>query len=277
MKKFFCYIILGAGALLAACTKNDPASIYNTPPNIYFDWRDSTGAGALKDSLVFSFAFTPERTVDTALLPIRISGDRMPKDRIFKLAIVDSATTAKAGLHFKALEPQYIMPADSGFVKVPVYLYAADTSLHSHSVKLRVKLLPTSDFTVTDTLFNVAKISFSNMLQQPEWWAYWSQLGPYSRVSFELLILSTGTTVMYPPADFTHQPAMMFICSSFTSFIKDPFSFVTKHPSLNLVTTANGDGTYSLYATNNPDKKWILYPEGGAYYFHDENGVTIKL
>lgn len=276
MKKLFCYLILGAGALLAACTKNDPESTYNTPPNIYFDWRDSTGAGALKDSLLFSFAYTPERTVDTALLPIRISGDRAGKDRIFKLMVVDTATTAKAGLHYKALESQYIMPADSGIVHVPVYLLADDTSLHSHSVKLRIKLVPTSDFTVTDTLYNVAKISFSNMLTEPEWWAYWSQLGAYSRVRFELLILSTGTTVMYPPADFTHQPAMMFICSNFTSFIADPFTFVTKHPGLDLVVTPNADGTYSLYAASNPDKQWILYPDGAAYHFRDENGVTIN-
>lgn len=273
MKKLLFCLVLGS-ALLGACKKDNPVFNYVTAPNIYFDWRDTTGVRT--DSLIFSFAFTPERTVDTAFLPVRISGDRVAKDRIFKLAVVDTATTAKSGLHYKALEAQYVMPADSGLVHVPIYLYAQDTSLRSHEVKLRIQLVPTSDFTVTDSTFNIAKIRFSNMLVQPTWWVAWSQLGTYSRVRFELLILSTGTTFMYPPADFTHQPAMQFICSSYVSFLGDAFTFVKKHPDLNLQIDQNTDGTYSLYSTSNPAKKWILYPDGNAYHFKDENGVTIK-
>ncbi|WP_165798407.1 DUF4843 domain-containing protein [Chitinophaga costaii] len=278
MKKLLICGMICAAAVMSACKKDTIKSLYTSTPGVYFDWSDSTGTDASRvDSLVFSFALTPDRLTDTALLPVRISGDRMSKDRYFKLALVDTATTAISGLHFKALETQYTMPADSGMVHVPVYLYANDTALHSKQVRIRIQLVPTSDFTVTDSSYNVAKIIFSNMLTKPTWWDMWGQLGEYSRVKYELFILTTGVTVMTPPADFNNQPAMMYALSTFTSFLQDPFSFVRDHPALDFTLEVTDGGAYNFYKTYSPEKKYLLSPDasGIGYHFHDENGNPI--
>ncbi len=78
MKKTLLIILLLAAGIIA-CKKSGPL-LYNTSSlsSVYFDFIDSTD---MADSITYTFALTPGKTVDTIYIPVRISGVRMNKDR----------------------------------------------------------------------------------------------------------------------------------------------------------------------------------------------------
>lgn len=278
MKKLLICLMLGT-ATMSACKKDSIDPTYNLSPNIYFDWSDSTGTDASRvDSFSYTFALTPEITADTVYLPVRISGDRSSKDRFFKIGTDDTATTAIAGLHYAALKDQYVMPADSGEVHVPIYFSAKDTALASRAVRISFKLLPTSDFTTTDTKYNVAKYTVSSMLTKPSWWDVWGQLGIYSRVKFELYIRITGLTYMTPVSDFDHQPQMFYALGIFGTFLSNPIQWVANNPNAGFTITEQEDGSYLFYQTAVPTKTFVLLPPDqykNTYHFNNEDGQPI--
>lgn len=278
MKKFLILVMFGA-VYMSACKKISTEPSYKQAANIYFDWSDSTGTDASRvDSLAYTFALNPARTIDTEYLPVRIAGDRMSKDRFFKLAVVDTATTAKVGTHYKALDSIYKMPADSGLVHVPVYFYSTDTSLHSKSVHVRFILLPTTDFTTTDLKYNYAKISISNMLTKPTWWDIWSSfLFDYSQVKFGLFISVTGRTSLPLPTDFNNAPIAFFVLNKFQAFLRDPIQWTSDNADQGFKMDPDGNGNYWFYNSSAPTDRYLLQQEeDGSYHFHDENGNAIQ-
>ena len=62
--------------LLACCLACQPDEVmqYQSPDNVYFDFTTAPN----RDSLLYSFAYTPELPADTIFLPVRISGLRVP-------------------------------------------------------------------------------------------------------------------------------------------------------------------------------------------------------
>src|ERR1700761_9188384 len=110
MKKTLLLFLLAAGMI--ACKKSGPL-LYNTNSlsSVYFDFIDSTN---MADSITYTFAFTPGKTVDTIYIPVRISGVRMNKDRQFGMAAMDSATTAVVKTHYAPLRTTYTLPAGQG-------------------------------------------------------------------------------------------------------------------------------------------------------------------
>lgn len=262
--------------VFVACRK-DEIPLFDTTENVYFDFLPDDPSDKT-DSLLYSFAYFPDKAEDTVFVPVRISGFRVPGERKFILATVDSSTTAKAGIHYKALEKEYVMAADSGLCLVPVILYNKDSVLKSKTLTIGLTLKPTTDLGVAFTLQNKGLIKFSNRLEMPTWWTLWAgELGDYSRVKHELFIRASGTIDMPTTIDFNTVPKALYHTRRFKAFLLDPFTWVTQYASEGYVITIGADGFYYFYNTHNPDNKYKLEknPDDGKYYFKDENGKRV--
>lgn len=263
-------VVLG----ISSCNSDDDF-LYNSQDNIYFNFADTASS-----KISFTFAYTPSIVQDTIFLPVKISGKRVSGSRYFKIAIIDSLTTAKAGSHYKALEEQYLMPADSGQIKVPIVIYNTDPILNDSTLKIGFMLKSTDDFQIGFPDRVKGSISFSNRLEQPSWWIYWmGQLGLYSRTKHQLFLISSGTNTlpdMSKPDAYLLVPQALFHLSVYKDFLADPFTWVTKHP--NYVLTKKGNGNYDFYLKDSPGKIISLIWNQGSntYYFIDEKGQIIS-
>ncbi|WP_173002932.1 DUF4843 domain-containing protein [Chitinophaga sp. SYP-B3965] len=276
MKKLFIFGLFGA-VCLSACKKAIELT-YQSPDNVYFDFTDPKDEKERPDSISYSFALFPDKSSDTILLPVRIAGMRKSVARKFKLTVIDSATTAVAGTHYKALEAEYTIPADSGAVKVPIIIYSTDAALTTKSVRMKFRLVASADFAVTTIGFDTAKVIFSNRLEQPTWWNTWAgELGAYSRVKHELFIRTAGTIDLPLTQNGEVIPKVLYHTRRFRSFLNDPIAWVAANPQEGYTVEAAGGGNYNFYSIANPAKKYLLElnPADNRYYFKDENGNRI--
>jgi hypothetical protein len=259
-----------------ACKKEE-TPLFDTTENVYFDFLPNDPADK-SDSLIYSFAYYPDKAEDTVYVPVKISGFRVPNGRKFILTTVDSSTTAKAGVHYKALEKEYEMQSDSGLCLVPVILYNKDTVLKSKTLTIGLTLKPTTDFGIAFTLQNKGIIKFSNRLEKPNWWNSWAgELGEYSRVKHELFIRASGTIDLPVTVEFNTIPKALYHTRRFKAFLLDPFTWVTQYAAEGYIITMEADGFYYFYNDKNPDNKYKLEknPDDGRYYFKDENGTRV--
>ena len=273
MKNFIpLFLVISLVFVLVNCSEN-PDYVYDSQiDNIYFNIRNTDG------SILYSFADTTLDIVEVTLyLPVKVSGNRLPKDRSMKIGVVDAQTTAISGLHYAPLSQSYTIPADSGTFMLPVVLYNKDDILMESTVVLSLQLLNSDDFEVGFPHLNNANISFSARLEEPEWWRYWlGELGIYSRTKHFLFLISSGTKNLHNPAvDFFSTPKALYHISEYKAFLTNPFVWVGNNPEYALDKQANDDYLFYLKAT--PDKTYILKWENetGKYYFIDENGATI--
>ena len=276
MKKIIATSVL-SWVLLTACSKQQDL-VYQQPDNIYFDFTNEV-KNTRVDSFFFSFALFPDKTTDTMFLPVRISGKRASTDRWFKIKVVDSATTAVAGLHYKALDTAYKMPADSGNAMVPVILYGTDTSLLKRSVTIKLKIVASNDLLNTFPTMDTARIIFSNRLEQPAWWMVWiGELGEYSRVKYELFIRTSGTTELpMDQSDWQSTPKTLYFIRRFRAFLIDPIQRAADYEEQGYAIAKDDAGNYYFYNKGNVAQKYLLEYNAadGKYYFHDENGNRI--
>jgi hypothetical protein len=260
-----------------SCKKSDPP-VYNTSDNIYFDFTPTVKDDKV-DSLIYSFAYSPGKEQDTILIPVRISGMRQARDRKFSVGIVDTSTTAIASLHYKPLEKEYTIPADSGILLLPIIVLNIDSALKTKSVKLSLALQASSDFGISFKEIRTGFIKLSNRLEKPLWWDVWiSDLGTYSRVKHEIFIRASGTTALSASqADYMETPKTLYYIRRYKSFLQDPFKWVADYPEAGYVITLNADGFYYFYSNSNPENRYKLEKNtgDGKYYFKDEDGNRI--
>lgn len=270
MKKAF--IITGIFAVLLTACQKAAYMPYHTTDNIYFNFDETTPAD--RDSIVYTFAYTPGKESDTIWLPVRISGNRIGDDRTYKVAVTDSGTTAKAGIHYAPLSPQYTMPAKAGRDSFPLVIYNTDTLLTKHSVALNLHLVPTTDLgTDIPSLIN-ARIIISNKLEKPIWWNMWLG-GYYSQVKHELFLISVGVQDLSTSG--LDAPKNLYYVSKLNSFLTDPFTWLNNNPDKGYVLELRPDGNYDFYNTNTPNHR-ILYKKdasAGKFFFIDEDGANV--
>jgi hypothetical protein len=278
MKHIF-KLALICSVLFCSCDKEAQEMKYETQDNIYFDFLNVI-TNVRTDSVTFSFALFPEKNSDTVWLPLRISGIRQSGDRKFKLAVIDSSTTAVEGVHYEKLKAEYTLPSDSGKVKVPIIILNTDPALKEKSVRLKLKLINTDDFHSEIKGWDTAKVVFSNRLVKPIWWDVWgSMLGTYSRVKHELFYVSTKATALpETQQDWQVTPLALYYGRSFSAFLKDPQLWIDTHEEEGYILEAVADGkTKSFYNKGNISTKWKLElnSSDGKYYFIDETNNRI--
>lgn len=196
------YILLPlAFGLAAGCKKENIFAEGNYQDAVYF--AHSSYDQSI-DSLSFTFISQPDSVkLDTIWLPVRIAGKTATRDRQITMTVVDTATTAVAGTHYKLLD--YHMPKDSFVTNLGIVLYRT-ADLQDTAVQLTVQLQPNSDFPVLmkDTTSangrlvtdNVYHIRFSDQLIKPTNWDSFLVyiFGTYSKVKYRFIIDVTGRT-----------------------------------------------------------------------------------
>jgi len=276
MKKTNIIIVL-LSIVLFACKKDEPEA-YKTADNIYFDFTPDDKEDKA-DSIVYSFAYNPEKNVDTIWIPIRLAGIRQPVARKFSIGVVDSATTAIASLHYQPLEKEYTLAADSGTFMLPLIVYSKDTLLKIKTVTLTLSLEASSELGISFKDLRRGFIKLSNRLEKPVWWDVWNdEVGEYSRVKHELFIRTSGTTELpLTRSDFQVTPKALYYIRRFKSFLNDPFKWVAAYPEEGYVITQDADGNYYFYSSGSPDNKYKMEKSDadGKYYFKDETGNRV--
>jgi hypothetical protein len=268
--------------MLFGC-KKDTQLVYDSKDGIYLNYKDKDG-NQDTSALTYSFAYNPTLAKDTIWVPVIISGKRVNHDRKFILNIVDSITTAKPALHYEALKPFYIVPADSGKVRVPIVIKNTDPALADTTVRLAFRVAGGEDFgSSLPLLIRTRVLNFSARLEQPGWWIYWQgQLGQYTRIKHQLFLISSGTidlVDMSKPNAYLQIPRTLYYLDNTRNFVNDPFSWVSRNTSKGYVLTPSSDGSkdYNFYNSSAPEKKFILkyYAAVDRYFFVDEKGNQV--
>lgn len=198
MKKF---LLL---ALIALCYWNcqeDTLETYDGQDGVYFvnlyGGRILTLEDNFSDTTNFSFAFVTVQ--DTVFrLGVRAMGKMAGIDRPFSVRVV--STNAQEGVHYDALEPEYLIPADTTDGYVPVHIYREnidpDTTFY-----IELELVPNQYFTqnmpfkeitesgVTDTLDITRHVlTFDNKVSQPMIWSgIQSSYGEWTEAKFNFI------------------------------------------------------------------------------------------
>ena len=260
-----------AAAVCAGCAE-DHANVYTGSDNIYFDFDPATKQ---RDSILYTFAFTPGVKVDTVYLPVRISGRRIPEARQFTVAVVNDAkrTTAQAGLHYEPLQSFYTIPADSGMAQVPFILYNEDPELENRSVAVTMVLTPTEDLGINLPDLITAKVVFSNRLEMPVWWQMWTgELRDYTRTKHALYLIAVGNIDLISSYEGNNHliPYNLFLIDKLRRFLREPFVWVEQNPDY--VLEEKSEGIYDFYRPDLPDIRYTLskFVADGKYYFIDE-------
>jgi len=283
MKTNINYIFLFS-ILFFACKKNEITQYTAGTDNISMNYFDTDG-NPDTTAITYSFAESPDLSADTVWVPVTIAGKRLPVERKFVLSVVDSATTAKPGLHYEALKPYYMMPADSGKVSVPVILKNIDPDLANKSVVLGLRLVGGGDFDVQlPAPIRSKRIIFSNRLEQPSWWAWWPEnLGSYSRTAHKLYLISGGGALVDRrlPTAYMEIPRSLYYLENVKNFTRNPFAWVARYPEKGYVLTKRTDGTedYDFYQVNSPTItiRVKFFPQVNGYFFINEDGNQIIL
>lgn len=163
MKKgYLSWIFAVIACLLYSCDDNTDG-YYNDMYRIYFPEET--------DSLNYSFGDKiAEVTHATVILPVRIMGLKASRDMTFKVS-VDPASTAKEGVHFEKLQPEYTVMKDSVNGIVPIVLLRDELSEDiGVEYRLVLHLEPSDDFGLGSKENLKGVVTFNNFLEEPSWW-----------------------------------------------------------------------------------------------------------
>ncbi len=242
-------------------------------------------------NIVYSFLENPQaQGVDTILIPVRVFGNRAPHDRPFKVAVVTALTTAVTGTHYLPLNTEYVMPADSGLVYIPMIIKNEDPSLSVTPVTVGLRLDANEHFGSFPRMQSV-KVTFSNTIKQPSWWQYWmnsqNNFPKFSATAYSLVTMVTGRSNFETSMDgdmslfYISVYSMLYVWSPFynsaTAGEASLRAWMDTHPGW-VLTKHTGDAFFDFYKEESPLVKFRYGPvaSGSSVYgFFDENGVVI--
>lgn len=283
MKKLnLCIAILINTLLFFSCQKQELTK-YNSRDNIYLNYKLQNG-NQDTSTLTYSFAENPSLSQDTLWIPVIISGRTTPNERLFKLSVVDSLSTARAGLHFEPLAEMHNMPADSGTIQIPLVIKNTDPELANISVKLTLRISGGESFNSDLPLsMRTKSIQYSARLEQPDWWIFWmGNLGLYSRTKHQLFLIGSGSKSlvnMSKPDAYLQIPRTLYYLDNFKKFCSDPGTWIDRNPGQGYVLSKRTDGSpdYDFFHTATPERKFHLkyFPQVDRYFFIDEKGQQI--
>ena len=194
-KRYFILIILLPVLFLAACEKSP--TLFDQPDGIYFN--------TTTDSISYSFAKYPNRSVDTVRIPVMVLGDAAATDRpitVEKLTGTD--VNAVEGVHYKLLAP-YKMPAGKIATELPVVVYRT-ADLDNNLVAFRLRLQANEQFASGISSKTSLKVKLS-YLQKPSTWgesggSYWAgfntNFGTWTKTKYKVVL-----TALYDPISDT--------------------------------------------------------------------------
>lgn len=206
-RMFFLSVIL---VVIVAC-KREPLITYNTPDNIFFYYKLSTGH-YYNDSMDVPFAIRSANLRDTTLsIPLGVSGTPAAFDRSYSV-VADPASSAVEGIHYELPD----LKIHAGVVKDTLRLLlkrAAD--LTAGKKKLILRLQPNEYFQTdlrywkSSTRDSVPMLQFtvtvSDLLEAGPYWqsVYTRFFGKFSKKKMYLINERLGM-----PLDFWYDPVL---------------------------------------------------------------------
>ncbi len=190
MKHFFHILLLPLLVALGSCNsivydeEYSKDGFYHAQNAVYFHYPEAS------DTLRFySFGALPVDSQKYVMnIPVRIAGVPQKHAQKFKL-VVDTASTMKADVHYKALNLEPVVPVDSVDAVVPVTLLRNALSPDKDTLKLILRLEPTSDLALKYPKSNKVEIQVTNVLTPPPYWIYFeSYFGPFERRKYLMML-----------------------------------------------------------------------------------------
>ena len=189
MKKEVISILLSTFVLaFVACSPDKPTQ-FNESDAVYFNIKS--------DSMAYTFAKYPNRTVDTVKIPVSILGSPVAADREILLeSLTGTDINAKEGVHYKLLPP-YKMPANKVSTTIPIVVYRTG-DLDSISATMKIGLKENSSFELGFTDKSTVKIKIGYLQKPASWgefggsqWAGYSQnMGTWTKTKYKVILES---------------------------------------------------------------------------------------
>jgi len=187
------YVVGLLVVLLSSCAKNE-RMLYDENYNaLNFIMPGVEGKEA--DSLYVNFMFYPdEKVIDTLKVQVRLLGMPSKVVRSYKVAPIDSGTTATLGLHYE-LKDKYEFPADTTRTWLEVYVNR-DETLQDSTYRIQLQFEPTGDFSEGLDEFKSFVVTITDNLDVPP--PFWENnylqysAGPYHALKCKQFIAIAG-------------------------------------------------------------------------------------
>ncbi len=185
MKKGIVYIILIAFSFIG-CKKVVP-TLFAEQDGIYFS--------ASADTISYTFAKYPNRTIDTLKLPVSVLGKAAGTNRTITVEkLVASDVNATEGVHYKLLGP-YTLPANQISTVIPVVIYRTG-DMDSLTITFILQLKANESFQSGISAKTSLKIKVG-YLQKPstwgefggtQWAGYSANFGTWTKTKYKVIL-----------------------------------------------------------------------------------------
>lgn len=173
--------------------KTDYSSSYTNWDN----WLDYKG-----DSVVYSFGNIPSDndaylSKDTIWIQVNVLGKKSASDRKVKLTVDNNTTTAVEGVHYAALNEEYIFPPNVVRTTIPIAIYNGET-LGREPYVLGLQLEENGDFILGLEDRTTARIQIYDDYIKPTIWddKLYNIFGTYSKAKHEVILLTNGGVLL---------------------------------------------------------------------------------
>ena len=169
---------------LSSCNKED-FQIYESSNYLQF-------VKHALDSATVSFLTTPQENSRLFPISVELVGNISDKDRVFKLGVIDTLTTAKQTNY--TIPNEFIFRANRSIDTAWITINKTE-EISKKPLKLVYKLLASQDFAVGQIEYSAGIVNISNVISQPDWWddnVTYRFLGDYSEKKYRLFIEVTG-------------------------------------------------------------------------------------
>lgn len=178
-----------ATVLLHSCTI-DEIDTFSGGSQVYFE--RSAGSGTA-DSLTYSFAVQPAGLMnDIVRIPIVVTGEAVPYDRIVNIEVDRSLTTATEGKEYTF--SQVTIPAGSFSTTLDVAVNRTP-AIAEEERYITFRILPSEGLEIdVNPAWIDYKLKINDILTRPARWVYECQpyFGVYSRVKYRFIIDTLG-------------------------------------------------------------------------------------
>ncbi|MCF6404651.1 DUF4843 domain-containing protein [Chitinophaga filiformis] len=202
MKGFYIAAILYFALL--GC-KKETIDLYSGKSLLYFDYSLHTSNQRNPeriDTALFTFSLANEQLTDSTFnVQVSLMGKQADHDRAINIQVVDSATTAIAGVHYEPLATTFVLPANQSVVYIPVHIYRT-AEMSQQQYRLQLQLQPNQDFDTTiaqieskkDVSTSTFTLYIDDQIGRPARWLD-GYLGTFSRKKILLICSQLNMTV----------------------------------------------------------------------------------
>ena len=183
-------LILGIYCLFSACEREHIMTYGN---DAYVQFTSNVA-----DSVEFSFTFYPNRDTIEYAQDVKLVGNPVERERVYKVVVVEEYTTATSKHYI--LPERCVVEKNEVVSKIALKLVKTP-DLQATPVRLALRLEPTGDLMVGETTCAARIIWINDKISKPSWWNSTIQnsyLGTYSDKKYRLFIEVTGVGVLDP-------------------------------------------------------------------------------